>query len=230
MVLHHINLEIKAGEYIGIVGPSGCGKSTLMKLLLGFETPDNGSVCFDGFDMASTDKREIRKQLGVVLQNGGLISGSIHENITITNPKATMRQVREVIRKVGLKEDIDAMPMGVHTIVSESASMLSGGQQQRILIARAIMNNPKVLLFDEATSALDNVTQKMVCDNLDAMNITRIVIAHRLSTIEHCDRIIFLNRGRIEEQGTFEQLMANRGMFYQMAIRQLHGDEEEEYE
>lgn len=230
LVLNDVSLSIKPGEYIGIVGPSGCGKSTLMKLILGFETPNSGSVCFDSYDMARTDKREIRKQLGVVLQNGGLISGSIHENITITNPKATMRQVREVIRKVGLKEDIDAMPMGVHTIVSESASMLSGGQQQRILIARAIMNDPQVLLFDEATSALDNVTQKMVCDNLDAMNITRIVIAHRLSTIEKCDRIIFLNRGRIEEQGTYEQLMANRGMFYQMAIRQLHGDEEEEEE
>lgn len=227
-VLNNISLSIAPGQYVGIVGPSGCGKSTLMKLLLGFETPDRGRICYDGYDMARTDRREIRKQLGVVLQNGGLISGSIHENITITNPKATMRQVREVIKKVGLKEDIDSMPMGIHTVVSESASMLSGGQQQRILIARAIINNPRVLLFDEATSALDNVTQKMVCDNLDAMKITRVVIAHRLSTIEKCDRILFLNNGRIEEQGTYEQLMANRGLFYQMAVRQLHGDEEEE--
>lgn len=220
-ILKNLSLNIRPGEYVGIVGPSGCGKSTLLKLLLGFETPNSGRVCFDNHDLKSMNKKVLRKKLGVVLQNGRLIAGSIFENITITNSHASAADVDKVIEAVGLKEDIDNMPMGVHTIVSESSGTISGGQQQRILIARAIFNDPSILLFDEATSALDNLTQAMVCESLDQMNITRVVIAHRLSTIQNCDRILVISNGSLLEEGNYETLMSRKGLFYQMASRQL---------
>lgn len=220
-VLKNLSLDIKPGEYVGIVGPSGSGKSTLFKLLLGFEIPKSGRVCYDNHDLKSLNKKDLRKKIGVVLQNGRLISGSIFENIAITNSHASPADVNKVIEAVGLKEDIENMPMGVHTIVSESSGTISGGQQQRILIARAIFNQPRLLLFDEATSALDNLTQAMVCESLDQMHITRVVIAHRLSTIKNCDRIFVINDGSLLEEGNYETLMDKKGLFYQMASRQL---------
>lgn len=221
MVLSGITLDIKPGEYVGIVGPSGCGKSTLLKLLLGFEKPNSGKIYYDNKDIESVDKRELRKKMGVVLQDGKLISGSIFENITITAPHATVQQVNAVMEAVGLAEDIAGMPMGLHTVLSEDSGTISGGQQQRILIARALISKPKILFFDEATSALDNVTQSMVCDTLAQMSATRVVIAHRLSTIMRCDRIIVLDKGRVAEQGTYEELMAKGGLFYRLAGRQM---------
>lgn len=220
-VLNGIDLKIAPGEYVGIVGSSGCGKSTLLKLLLGFEEPDQGQVCFDGKNLNQLDRREVRKNLGVVLQNGKLIAGSIYENITITAPNATLKDVQSVIEAVGLKSDIEQMPMGVHTVLSENSGTISGGQQQRILIARAIISHPSILVFDEATSALDNVTQAAVCESLDKMNVTRIVVAHRLSTIKNCDRIVVLQDGKIVEQGTYSSLMEQNGLFHQLAVRQL---------
>lgn len=220
-VIENLNLNIKSGEYIGIVGSSGCGKSTLMKLLLGFEKTKSGKIYYDNKDIDSIDKRELRKKMGVVLQDGKLISGSIFENITITCPSATMKDVEQVIKNVGLEQDIKDMPMGLHTVLSEDCGTISGGQQQRILIARAVISNPKILIFDEATSALDNVTQKMVCDTLEKMDSTRIVIAHRLSTIINCDRIIVMDKGKIAEQGTYEELMKMGGLFYRLASRQI---------
>ena len=221
LVLDGITLDIKPGEYVGLVGSSGCGKSTLMKLLLGFEKPNSGKIYYDNKDIESVDKRELRKKMGVVLQDGKLISGSIFENITITAPNATVKDVNAVIAAVGLKDDIAAMPMGLHTVLSEDCGTISGGQQQRILIARAIISNPKILFFDEATSALDNITQSMVCETLEKMDSTRIVIAHRLSTIIKCDRIIVLDKGHVVEQGTYDELMKNNGLFYQLASRQM---------
>ena len=220
-VLDGIDLDVKPGEYIGIVGASGCGKSTLLKLLLGFEEPKDGQVLYDGKNIKTLDKRELRKNLGVVLQNGKLISGSIYDNITITAPQATMQDINRVIEAVGLKSDIEQMPMGIHTVLSENSGTISGGQQQRILIARAIISNPAILIFDEATSALDNLTQAAVCESLDQMKVTRIVVAHRLSTIRQCDRIIVLDRGRIAEQGDYEMLMDKKGLFYSLAVRQI---------
>lgn len=220
-VLKNLSLDIKPGEYVGIVGPSGCGKSTLFKLLLGFESPKSGRVCYDNHDLKSLNKKALRKRIGVVLQNGRLTSGSIFENITITNSHASLSDVNKVIEAVGLKEDIENMPMGIHTIVNESSGTISGGQRQRILIARAIFNQPSLLLFDEATSALDNLTQAMVCESLEQMHITRIVIAHRLSTIKNCDRILVINDGSLLEEGNYETLMDKKGLFYQMAGRQL---------
>lgn len=221
MVLDDISLRIQKGEYLGIVGSSGCGKSTLLKLLLGFEAPVSGQIRYDGKDLKTLDKQSFRQNLGVVLQSGKLISGSIYENITITAPEATMKDVQRVVEEVGLKEDIAQMPMGLHTVLSETSGTISGGQQQRILIARAIIRRPTILIFDEATSALDNVTQAAVTESLDKMNSTRIVVAHRLSTIRGCDRIIVLDQGRIAEEGNFESLMKQRGLFYQLASRQI---------
>ena len=220
-VLNDISLQIHPGEYVAIVGPSGCGKSTLLKLLLGFETPTQGKIRYDGKSLSGLDAHSLRRNLGVVLQDGKLIAGSIYDNITITCPNPTMKAVNEVIEAVGLKADIDQMPMDVQTVLSESGNTISGGQQQRILIARAIMNKPQVLFFDEATSALDNLTQAKVCQSLDDMHVTRVVIAHRLSTIQNCDRILVFNNGQIQEEGNFESLMAQKGLFYNMAKRQI---------
>lgn len=221
-VLKDLSLTIRPGEYVGIVGPSGCGKSTLLKLLLGFETPQSGMVSVDGKDLHSLNKGAYRRQLGVVLQNGKLISGTIYENITITAPDATMARVNEVVQQVGLKEDIAQMPMGLHTMLSENSNTISGGQQQRILIARAICGSPRILIFDEATSALDNMTQAAVSSSLDAMNVTRIVVAHRLSTIKNCDRILVLNEGRLVQEGTYDSLMEDTGgLFHALASRQI---------
>lgn len=220
-VLNDLSLHIRPGDYVGIVGESGCGKSTLLKLLLGFESPQTGCVAVDGKDLRTLDKGAYRRQLGVVLQNGKLISGSIYENITITAPQVKLARVNEVIDQVGLREDINQMPMGIHTMLGESCNTISGGQQQRILIARAIVGNPKILIFDEATSALDNITQAAVSSNLDKMDVTRIVVAHRLSTIKNCSRIFVLKDGRIAEEGNYESLMARRGLFYELASRQI---------
>lgn len=220
-VLKDVSFHIKPGEYIGVVGASGCGKSTLMKILLGFERPQKGKVFYDGKDIDSMDKRELRKKFGVVLQDGNLISGSIYENITITAPHTTMKRVQQVIQEVGLEKDIKDMPMGLHTVLSENSGTISGGQQQRILIARAIVGKPKILFFDEATSALDNVTQSMVCESLAGLKATRMVIAHRLSTVMDCDRIFVMDQGVIVEQGNYEELMQKKGVFYQLASRQM---------
>lgn len=220
-VLDNLSLTIPKGEYLAVVGASGCGKSTLLKLLLGFEKPTVGKICYDGKDLDTLDKKSVRRKMGVVLQNGSLISGSIYDNITITADHPTKKDVDEVIEAVGLKDDIAAMPMGIHTVLSESGSTISGGQQQRILIARSIISRPRILFFDEATSALDNITQAKVCESLDKLNMTRVVIAHRLSTIKNCTRIIVLKDGRIAEEGNYDSLMAKRGLFYKMAERQL---------
>lgn len=220
-VFEDLSLHIKPGEYIGIVGSSGCGKSTLLKLLLGFEKPNSGKIYYSSQDMETLDLQELRKKLGVVLQDGKLIAGSIYDNIVITSPDAKLNDVQQVVDAVGLKDDIAKMPMGLHTVLSEDSSTVSGGQQQRILIARAIINNPDILFFDEATSALDNVTQSNICRTLETMNKTRIIIAHRLTTIMNCDRIIVLNNGKIEEQGTYKELINNNGFFSQLASRQL---------
>lgn len=221
-VLNDVSLAVKPGEYIGIVGPSGCGKSTLLKLLLGFESPNSGTVMVDRKDLNSMNKSAFRKQLGVVLQNGNLISGSIYENITITAPEASYARVNEIVEQVGLKDDIAQMPMGLHTMLGENSNTISGGQKQRILIARAICGNPKILIFDEATSALDNLTQAAVSSSLDKMDVTRIVVAHRLSTVKNCDRIIVFENGEIVQEGTYSTLMSDQnGLFYALASRQI---------
>ena len=220
-ILKDLNLKIEPGEYVAIVGPSGCGKSTLLRILLGFETPQRGTVYYDDMDIGSLNKRSLRQHIGTVMQNGKLFSGDIYSNITISSPNADMDIAWEAAEKAGIAEDIHSMPMGMHTFISEGSGGISGGQKQRLLIARAICGNPGILMFDEATSALDNLTQKIVTDSLNEMNCTRIVIAHRLSTIRECDRILVLSDGSIQEEGTFDELMSLDGLFAKLAARQL---------
>ena len=221
LILDDLSLKIEPGEYVGIVGKSGCGKSTLMRLMLGFEQPLTGGIYYDNYDLAKVDKASLRRKIGCCLQSGSLFTGDLFHNITITAPWATHDDAWEALRMACLEEDVRRMPMGLHTVVSEGDGGFSGGQKQRILIARALISKPDIIFFDEATSALDNISQKAVSDNLDELMCTRVVIAHRLSTIRHCDRIIVLDKGKIAEQGTFEELMENKGLFYEMSLRQL---------
>ena len=221
VILDNISLKAIPSEYIAIVGKSGCGKSTLMRLLLGFEKPEAGAVYYDGYDLETLDVRSVRKCIGVDLQNGKLFAEDIFSNIIITSPWSTLDDAWRAARMAGLEDDIKAMPMGMHTMISEGSGGISGGQRQRILIARALISNPKILFFDEATSALDNITQKQVADSLSGLGCTRVVIAHRLSTVKDCDRIIVMDKGKIAEEGNFAELMEKKGLFYEFAQRQI---------
>ena len=224
-ILDGLNLKVKAGEYLAIVGKTGCGKSTLVRLLLGFETPEKGAIYYDGRDMADIDLRSLRRHIGSVTQNGSLLRGDIFTNIIISAPQLTVKDAWEAAETAGIADDIHAMPMGIHTVISEGQGGISGGQRQRLMIARAIASKPKILIFDEATSALDNRTQKQVSEALDGLNCTRIVIAHRLSTIRHCDRILVLDGGKIVEDGTYDELIARNGQFAELVERQRIDDD-----
>ena len=219
-VIDNLSLKIKSGQYVAIVGTTGCGKSTLMRLMLGFETPQKGSIFYDGKDLSTIDLKSLRKNIGTVMQNGKLFSGDIYSNIVISAPQLTIDDAWNAAEMAGIAEDIRNMPMNMHTIISEGSGGISGGQRQRIMIARAIAPKPKVLMFDEATSALDNITQKIVSESLEKLRCTRIVIAHRLSTIKQCDRIIVLDKGKIIEDGTYEELIEQKGFFSELVERQ----------
>ena len=219
-ILSDLNLSIRAGEYVAIVGRTGCGKSTLVRLLLGFEKPEKGAIFYDRHDLNSLDPRSLRKQIGVVIQNGQLFQGDIFSNITISAPQLTLKEAWEAAETAGIAQDIREMPMGMQTVISEGQGGISGGQKQRLMIARAIAPKPKILIFDEATSALDNKTQKQVSDALDRLHCTRIVIAHRLSTIRNCDRILVMDNGAIIEEGNYEELIRKNGRFAELVARQ----------
>ena len=219
-VLNNLSLKIKKGEYVAIVGRTGCGKSTLLRLLLGFEKPQKGGIYYDGRDIEMLDLKSLRRRIGVVLQAGKLFQGNIYSNISISNPSMTVEEAWKAAEMVGMKEDIEHMPMGMNTLIQEGGGGISGGQKQRLMIARAIAGKPSILMFDEATSALDNITQKIVSDSLDTLKCTRIVIAHRLSTIRNCDRILMMDGGRIAEQGTYDELIAKGGLFAKLVERQ----------
>jgi ABC-type bacteriocin/lantibiotic exporter with double-glycine peptidase domain len=219
-VLDDLSLKIRPGQYIAVVGGTGCGKSTLMRVMLGFEKPQKGAVYYDGRDLKQIDLKSLRRRIGTVLQDGKLLAGSIFDNIAVSSPGLTQEEAWEAAEIAGLADDVRAMPMGMYTMISEGQGGVSGGQRQRMLIARAIAPKPKILMFDEATSALDNLTQKQVSDALDRMKCTRVVIAHRLSTIRQCDRIIVLDKGKIVEDGTYEDLIALGGAFADLVARQ----------
>ena len=222
LALKNVLIHVDPGEFVAIVGPSGSGKSTLLRLLLGFETPETGTVCYDRHDLSLVDPESIRRQVGTVLQTSQLFPGTIFSNIAgITD--ATLDDVYEVANLAGLGEDIEMMPMGMFTPISEGISTLSGGQRQRILIARALVTNPRILFLDEATSALDNKTQCIVTESLNNIQATRVVIAHRLSTISKADRIYVLDNGRIVEEGTYQDLILAKGHFASLVERQMIG-------
>lgn len=215
-----VSITARPGEFIAIVGPSGCGKSTLLRLLLGFETPDSGGILLDGQDLRELDIVAVRRQMGVVMQNSKPLSGTLFDNIAGMTG-ASMQEAWDAAHRAGLGEDIDRMPMGMHTAVSHGADTLSGGQSQRLMIARAIVSKPRILMLDEATSALDNQTQAAITEHLDRLSVTRIVVAHRLSTVLKANRIYVMDAGRIVETGSYDELMRAGGLFARLAQAQL---------
>lgn len=220
LIVDQMNLKIKPGQYVAIVGKTGCGKSTIIRLLLGFEKPQRGAIYYDGYDIQSVDLKSLRRKIGTVMQEGKLFQGDVFSNVAISAPNLTLDEAWEACEIAGIAEDIRRMPMGMNTLISEGAGGISGGQRQRLVIARAIAAKPRILIFDEATSALDNVTQKNISEALDKLKCTRIVIAHRLSTIKHCDRILYLEGGKIIEDGTYEELIKLNGKFAELVERQ----------
>jgi len=220
ITLKGISLKVNAGEFVALVGGSGSGKSTLFRLLLGFEEYDSGAILFDNVDLKELDIRIVRDQIGVVLQNGKIMQGSVLYNI-VGASNYTEADAWEAARMAGCDKDIEKMEKQMQTFLPAGGGSLSGGQQQRIVIARALIKKPKLLLFDEATSALDNDTQQTVTENVDKLQATRVVIAHRLSTIRGADKIIVLERGEIVEQGCYDELLEKKEWFYKLVKSQM---------
>ena len=219
-VIKGVSFKVEPGEFVAVIGPSGSGKSTLLRLLLGFEQANSGSIFYDNKPLSMLDIGSVRRQFGVVLQDGQVMQGTVFNNI-IGASRRILDEAWEAARLAGIEQDIREMPMQMHTVIPQGGGTLSGGQRQRLQIARALVNKPRILFFDEATSALDNNTQKAVQDSLDKLTATRIVIAHRLSTVKNADRILVLVDGRIVEQGKYTELMQNKGVFSDLAERQI---------
>jgi NHLM bacteriocin system ABC transporter ATP-binding protein len=219
-ILDRASLNIEPGQFVAIVGPSGSGKSTLLRLMMGLETPASGEILFDGQPLAGLDAGALRRRIGVVLQNGRVSAGSVFTNIA-GGQRISHAEALEAARQVGFAHEIEAMPMGLHTVLQDGAGTLSGGQRQRLLLARALARKPALLLLDEATSALDNRTQATLMDSLSRLALTRVMVAHRLSTVMAADQILVVDGGRIVQRGTYDELMAQQGLFAQLARRQL---------
>jgi ATP-binding cassette subfamily C protein len=219
-ILDDVSLTIEPGEFVALVGPSGSGKSTMLRILLGLEKPETGSVYYDGRDIGLLDVQKLRRKIGVVSQNGVVRSGSIFANIVGSSP-LTQDDAWRAAKMAGFEDDVKQMPMGMNTIIQQGGMTLSGGQRQRLMIARAIVNRPRVLFFDEATSALDNRTQAIVSRSLEELQATRVAIAHRLTTIQGADRIYVMKGGRIIQQGSYQQLAEQEGLFQELIKRQV---------
>ncbi|MFO0953024.1 MAG: ATP-binding cassette domain-containing protein [Isosphaeraceae bacterium] len=222
LVLDDVSVQVRPGEFVAIVGPSGSGKSTLLRLLLGFETPTEGSVSYDGRDLSTLDVQEVRRQAGVVLQDAQLLPGDVYTNIVGFAPNLSRDDAWRAAELAGLADDIEAMPMGIHTVIGEGGGGLSSGQRQRLIIARALAGGPKVLYFDEATSALDNLSQALISRSIHTKlrGTSRLVIAHRLSTVADADRIYVMSGGRVVQHGRYAQLIDEPGPFRDLARRQ----------
>lgn len=218
-ILKDVTLTVEPGEFVAVVGTSGSGKSTIVRLLLGFERPDTGSVTYDGKDLQTLDARAVREQIGVAMQNANLAGADIYSVIAGQRP-LTEDEAMAAAERVGLADDIRALPMGLRTRLGDGGETFSGGQRQRMVLAAAIARNPRVVILDEATSALDSVAQAIVAASFGALQVTRVVVAHRLSTIRHADRVVVLDGGRIVQEGTFEELVEQSGIFRDMVQRQ----------
>ncbi len=219
LVLKDVNMSIKQGEFVAVVGGSGAGKSTLMRMLIGFDKAESGSVFYDNQDISAVDIGSLRRQLGVVLQDDTVLQGTILQNI-LGSSGLKIEDAWEAAKKVSFDKDIEEMPMGMFTMIPAGGSTLSGGQLQRLIIARALIRRPAVLIFDEATSALDNMTQQVVRKSLDELKVTRIIIAHRLSTIINADKIYVMKDGQVIECGKYDELIKQNGYFAMLAKRQ----------
>jgi ATP-binding cassette subfamily B protein len=221
----NINLHIKSGETIAFVGPSGSGKTTLVKLLLGLYKPNIGEVQYNNIDSASINLTELRMQLGLVSQDSQLFSGTIKDNLLFVKPDATDEEILEVLKKAACDNLLRRAANGIYTTIGEGGIKLSGGEKQRLSIARALLRNPKLLIFDEATSALDSLTEEEISETIRTLSATKsqitILIAHRLSTIMHADRIFVLEQGNIIESGKHEDLLGEKGLYYAMWRQQI---------
>ena len=222
LVLKNVNLEIKAGTKVGFVGRSGSGKSTLTKLIQRLYYTTEGTIYIDGIDIRNINPVWLRTNIGIVLQENYLFSGTIKDNISLPRPNIPMEGIIQAAQIAGAHEFISKLPKGYDTEVGERGSSLSGGQKQRIAIARALISNPRILIFDEATSALDYESEKIIRDNMALISRgrTTIIIAHRLSTIKDCDWIVCFDEGQIVEQGTHDTLLANGGYYQKLYLSQ----------
>lgn len=219
-VLEDVDIAVRPGESIAIVGPSSAGKSTLLRLLLGFEAPTRGNIYYDDHDLSELDLRLVRRRIGVVLEKFDLFPGSLYENIAGGTPLAADR-VMEAAELAGLGPDIAAMPRGIHSALAEGGCQLSGGQRQRIMIARALVNRPRVLFFDRAMATLDHHTQAIIRESLMKMSGTRLVVTNHHNALRNVDRVIVMEGGRIVETGRYDELMARRGTFYGLSRREF---------
>ena len=227
--LRGVSLNVKAGEKVAIVGESGCGKSTLLKIIMGMEDPDTGAVYYDNKEITKLNQQSLRQRIGSVFQFSKLFPGTIYENVTFgCYDKISEEKVWKALDMACIGDYVRELPLGLYTEISQSnSSGFSGGQRQRLLIARALIRDPRVLILDEATSALDNITQKQVLDNILKLNSTVLMVAHRLSTVMQFDRIIMLKDGVIAESGTYDELMARNGLFAELVNKQLIEEEKE---
>jgi ATP-binding cassette subfamily B protein len=222
-ILEGIRFDVPPGTTLAIVGRSGSGKTTLAKCLAGLLEPTRGSITYDGIDLSTLEYRELRRKVGFVLQEPYLFDDSIARNIAFGQEQPEMEQVEWAARVANAHNFIDRLPLGYETRIGETGILLSGGQRQRIAIARALYRRPPVLIFDEATSSLDAESERAVQDNMEQLveGRTSFVIANRLSTIRNADMIVVLEKGKLVEQGTHEELMVRRGLYYYLVSEQL---------
>jgi len=221
-VIEDVNFKIKSGSKIGIVGTSGAGKSTLAKLLVGLYEPVSGDILFDNVNIKHINKKYLRKQMGIIPQDATLFNKSIYDNITVNAEHASLDDVKKVCRLAQISKEIESIPMGYNTPISECGQNLSGGQRQRIVLARALINKPKLLIFDEATSSLDNISEKKISTLLKRSGCTRIIIAHRLSTILDSDIIFVMENGKIISKGTHQELIKKCKLYQKLYFAKVN--------